>query len=127
MAHKKITILFVIAIISAVFISCESSQNNLGYPKKVYFEKEGGVQSFTGDMTFKKMTIKKSDGSIDITSIENTDTIEFTDRWFAAIYIRKNNELILKAERSRTGEKRKFEIHGYSGKEHARIQILQKE
>jgi hypothetical protein len=127
MAHKKITIFFIIAIISAVLISCEFSQNNHGYPKKVYFGKEGGVLSFTGTETFTHYFIQTTNVSSKVSTGVEKDTVEITLDWLTAKYIRRNNKLILIAEPSTTGKKRKLEIYGYYGPEYAFTQILQKD
>jgi hypothetical protein len=127
MAHKKITIFFIIAIISAVFISCEFSQNNHGYPKKVYFGKEGGTLAYIGERTFDRLLIQTPDVAKDEYVEVDKDTVEITLDWLTAKYIRHDNKLIIKADSSPTGKKRKLEIYGDYGLEYAYIQILQKD
>lgn len=120
----KMLPLFLAMVFSLLNVSCEFTENNKGYPNKISFPKDGGMQIAKGETFFYGLSIEDGDAGA-VSGPPKNDTLEVRYRWLTIKSPWCSNKLIVIAKPSQSNQKRELEIRGDFGIEYAIIKVSQ--
>lgn len=122
----KVKVMVLLMVLSLLNVSCEFEQDNNGFPEKISFPKDGGMQILHGDAKILSLTIHDTYGSVlDFTGPSENDSLIVKYRWLTVKTKWRGKELTVIAEPSTSNEKRELMIKGSFGKKYAEIQVSQ--
>lgn len=106
----------------------EFEEVDYGFPKNVYFPKEGGVQTVTGDTWFTHAQINAVGGIGELgTEVNGQDTLEYhIFEWLKIEYpYPQRDELTIYADPNTTGKSRKKSIIISFGRTYSTVKVKQ--
>ena len=120
---KKILAILIPVFAFLLCLSCDHHEQ-MGFPKSVYFSKEGGEQVVTGSpiwhISIENLDYKK----MKETQIDDL-TIEIQYDWITITYTASSPDIHLKVAPNTTGKKRKVILNPYNDPDYAIIKVEQ--
>lgn len=122
---KKVLLAF--AIQATLFLSCGAPYtSNLGYPRKISIEREGGIRYISGDVSPSHCEIDDYNGNGKNHFSEADDSCFVTCRWLTVKFKRYDITVKIIAEPNTTGKSRTLYVSGFWTDEFFETKVTQK-
>ena len=123
---KKILAILIPVFAFLLCLSCEHHEQ-MGFPKSVYFSKEGGEQVISGNNRLTRVQFENI--SFPELSYEMLDSVNMTIathyRWISITHTYGSSDFHIKVAPNTTGKKRKVILNPYNDPDYAIIKVEQ--